>query len=203
MAHMESLWPGLAELPLVVESCEYDRLHAVLAHEFQRVTTHVRPVGAGADGLGEDVSVHVEDGSSLHETQPALPLAGEWTLRRLLRSPRDARSAAQAAGVGGGAALSQLGVRVGGAGPRVAPGRPCPARRAWPRAAAGALRQLAGPRRAALDRARAPGAAGGGGSKPRGRCDGSLRPMNSARSSPRLRSWIVLRAVIVGSGAAR
>ena len=80
MAHMESLWPRLAELPLVVESCEYDRLHAVLAHEFQRVTTHVRLVGAGADGLGEDVSVHVEDGTSLHETQPALPLAGEWTL---------------------------------------------------------------------------------------------------------------------------
>ena len=76
----ESLWPRLAELPLVVESCDYDRLHAVLADEFQRVTTHVRLVGAGADGLGEDVSVHVEDGSSLHETQPALPLAGEWTL---------------------------------------------------------------------------------------------------------------------------
>ena len=77
---MESLWPRLAQLPLVVESCEYVRLHAVLAHEFQRVTTHVRLVGAGADGLGEDVSVHVEDGSSLHERQPALPLAGEWTL---------------------------------------------------------------------------------------------------------------------------
>ncbi len=80
MADMESLWPRLAELPLVVESCEYDRLHAVLAHEFQRVTTHVRILGAGADGLGEDVSVHVENGSSLHETQPPLPLAGEWTL---------------------------------------------------------------------------------------------------------------------------
>ena len=80
MAHMESLWPRLAELPLVVESCEYDRLHVVLAHEFQRVTTHVRLVGAGAAGLGEDVSIHVEDGSSLHETQPALPLAGEWSL---------------------------------------------------------------------------------------------------------------------------
>jgi len=80
MAHTESLWPRLAELPLVVESCEYDRLHAVLAHEFQRVTTHVRLVGDGADGLGEDVSVHVEDGTSLHEKQPTLPLAGEWTL---------------------------------------------------------------------------------------------------------------------------
>ena len=80
MTHIESLWPRLAELPLVVESCEYDRLHAVLAHEFQRVTTHVRLVGAGAYGLGEDVSVHIEDGTSLHEAQPTLPLAGEWTL---------------------------------------------------------------------------------------------------------------------------
>jgi hypothetical protein len=80
MTDIESLWPRLAELTLVVESCEYDRLHAVLAHEFQRVTTHVRLLGAGASGLGEDVSVHVEDGTSLHETQPALPLAGEWTL---------------------------------------------------------------------------------------------------------------------------
>jgi hypothetical protein len=76
----ESLWPRLAGLSLVIEACEYDRLHAVLAHEFQRITTHVRLVGAGAEGLGEDVSVHVEDGSSLHETRPALPLAGEWTL---------------------------------------------------------------------------------------------------------------------------
>ena len=76
----ESLWPRLAGLSLVIEACEYDRLHAVLADEFQRVTTHVRLVGAGADGLGEDVSVHVENGSSLHETRPALPLVGEWTL---------------------------------------------------------------------------------------------------------------------------
>ena len=60
---MESLWPQLAELPLVVESCEYDRLAAVLTHEFERVTTQVRLVGAGADGLGEDVSIHVEDGT--------------------------------------------------------------------------------------------------------------------------------------------
>ncbi len=37
---MESVWPRLAELPLVLESCQYDRLHAILAHEFERVTTH-------------------------------------------------------------------------------------------------------------------------------------------------------------------
>jgi L-alanine-DL-glutamate epimerase-like enolase superfamily enzyme len=76
----DSLWPRLAGLPLVVEACEYDRLHAVLANEFERVTTHVRLAGAGADGLGEDVSVFREDGTALHETRPSLPLAGEWTL---------------------------------------------------------------------------------------------------------------------------
>jgi L-alanine-DL-glutamate epimerase-like enolase superfamily enzyme len=76
----ESLWPRLAALPLVVEACAYDRLHAVLANDFERVTTHVRLAGAGTDGLGEDVSVFREDGTALHETQPALPLAGEWTL---------------------------------------------------------------------------------------------------------------------------
>jgi hypothetical protein len=80
MAQTESLWPRLAELPLVVESCAFERLHAVLAHDFERVTTHVRLAGAGAEGLGEDVSIHVEDGGSLHERQPALPLTGEWTL---------------------------------------------------------------------------------------------------------------------------
>jgi hypothetical protein len=76
----ESLWPRLAELPLVIETCEYDRLNAVLSNEFERITTHVRLLGGGADGLGEDVSIFREDGTSLHETRPALPLAGEWTL---------------------------------------------------------------------------------------------------------------------------
>lgn len=76
----ESLWPRIADLPLVVEACGYDRLHAVLAHDFDRVTTHVRLAGAGTDGLGEDVSVFREDGTALHETRPALPLEGEWTL---------------------------------------------------------------------------------------------------------------------------
>jgi hypothetical protein len=34
----ESLWPRLARLPLVIEACEYERLHAVLAYEFERMT---------------------------------------------------------------------------------------------------------------------------------------------------------------------
>jgi len=76
----ESLWSRLAGLALIVEGCEYDRLHAMFADEFERVTTEVRLVGAGTDGLGEDVSVFREDGTTLHETRPSLPLEGEWTL---------------------------------------------------------------------------------------------------------------------------
>jgi hypothetical protein len=76
----DSLWPRLAGLPLLVEGCEYERLHATLAFEFDRVTTHVRLAGAGVDGLGEDVSPFHEDGTTLHETGLALPLEGEWTL---------------------------------------------------------------------------------------------------------------------------
>ena len=53
----ESLWSRLAGLALIVEGCEYDRLHAMFAYEFERVTTQLRLVGAGTDGLGEDVSV--------------------------------------------------------------------------------------------------------------------------------------------------
>jgi hypothetical protein len=44
------LWPKLAELPLVVEACEYDRLYAILTQESERITTHVRLIGAGAEG---------------------------------------------------------------------------------------------------------------------------------------------------------
>src|SRR6059036_354196 len=76
----ESLWLRLAELPLVIEACEYDRLYAVLANDFERFTTHVRLIGEGTDGLGEDVSIFREDGTALHETRPALGLEGEWTL---------------------------------------------------------------------------------------------------------------------------
>ncbi len=76
----ESLWPRLAGLALVIETCEYERLHAAFPDEFERVTTHVRLRGAGTDGLGEDVSAYLEDGTTLHETQPSLPLEGEWTL---------------------------------------------------------------------------------------------------------------------------
>jgi hypothetical protein len=76
----QSLWSELAGLALVIDGCEYDRLHATLANDFERITTEVRLLGDGTDGLGEDVSVFREDGTTLHETRPQLQLEGEWTL---------------------------------------------------------------------------------------------------------------------------
>jgi hypothetical protein len=76
----ESLWPRLADLALVIQSCEYVPLRALQAFDFDRITTQVRLTGGGTDGLGEDVGVFREDGTTLHERQPALQLAGEWTL---------------------------------------------------------------------------------------------------------------------------
>jgi hypothetical protein len=85
----ESLWPQIADLPLVVESHRIERLEAPAPAE--RVTYLVRLRGRGAEGLGEDVGGDMldEDGAFL-AAAPALPLAGEWTL---------ATFAAQLAGV--------------------------------------------------------------------------------------------------------
>jgi hypothetical protein len=57
--------------------------HATPADEFERVSTQVRLVDAGTDGLGEDVLVLWEGGTALHETRPSLPLGQE-----VLRSNR-------------------------------------------------------------------------------------------------------------------
>ena len=69
--NVESLWSRLAGLALIVEGCEYERLHAMFAYEFERFTTQVRLVGAGTDGLGDDVSVFRENGTALHRRDAA------------------------------------------------------------------------------------------------------------------------------------
>jgi L-alanine-DL-glutamate epimerase-like enolase superfamily enzyme len=56
-------------------------LQADPAWGYERVTTQIRLLGAGTDGLGEDISpmAGAED-DALHVAGPLLPLAGEWTL---------------------------------------------------------------------------------------------------------------------------
>ena len=76
---MTSLWPRVADLPLVVESHAIERFAAPAPSE--RETYLVRLRGRGAEGLGEDVGGTMldKDGAYL-AAAPALPLAGEWTL---------------------------------------------------------------------------------------------------------------------------
>jgi hypothetical protein len=77
---MQSTWDRLRALPLHVESYEFERRSATMAYGFERVTTLVRLRGAGAEGLGEDVSPYEGEDDTLHVLRPELPLAGEWTL---------------------------------------------------------------------------------------------------------------------------
>jgi L-alanine-DL-glutamate epimerase-like enolase superfamily enzyme len=68
---------------VLVESYEFERLSARMAYGFERVTTRVRLVGGGVEGLGEDVSPYEGEDDTLHAAKPALPLVGEWTLESL------------------------------------------------------------------------------------------------------------------------
>ena len=73
-------WGRLRELPLAIESVAYERQAATLAYGFERITTLVRLIGGGAEGHGEDVSLHETDAQSLHVLAPDLGLVGSWTL---------------------------------------------------------------------------------------------------------------------------
>src|SRR5207248_10949179 len=76
----ESLWKRISDLPLEIDSYELERLEQPVTRGFTRVTTLVRLLGAGEEGLGEDVTWYAE----AHERELAagavLPFAGSWTL---------------------------------------------------------------------------------------------------------------------------
>ena len=78
---MALLWTRLAELPLVIESVEYERRSAMVSADFERITTLLHLAGAGEEGLGEDISIFKDESAALHTLGPgAVPVAGEWTL---------------------------------------------------------------------------------------------------------------------------
>jgi L-alanine-DL-glutamate epimerase-like enolase superfamily enzyme len=79
----DSLWTRIADLPLVVDSHALERL-AAPAGDNERVTTHVRLRGKGAEGLGEDIGGVAEEHEALIAASPSLPLEGEWTLASFL-----------------------------------------------------------------------------------------------------------------------
>jgi L-alanine-DL-glutamate epimerase-like enolase superfamily enzyme len=74
------MWDRLSALPVRVERYELERLSARLTHGFERVTTRIRLLGDGVEGIGEDVSPYEGEADTLHVAGPVLPLAGDWTL---------------------------------------------------------------------------------------------------------------------------
>jgi L-alanine-DL-glutamate epimerase-like enolase superfamily enzyme len=78
-----SPWARLSALPVLVEAYDFERLSATQSYGFERVTTRVRLVSGGTEGVGEDVSPYEGEDDTLHVARPALPLAGEGTLGSL------------------------------------------------------------------------------------------------------------------------
>jgi L-alanine-DL-glutamate epimerase-like enolase superfamily enzyme len=75
-----STYAQLADLPLTIEGCDFERLERQVSSEFTRVTTLVRLRGAGEEGVGEDVTYNGQDHEWLASDGQTLPLVGEWTL---------------------------------------------------------------------------------------------------------------------------
>ena len=70
----------IAGLPLAIESYELEGLEVEVSREFTRVSTVVRLLGEGQEGVGEDVTYDALDHMALQDAGPVQPLAGEHTL---------------------------------------------------------------------------------------------------------------------------
>ncbi len=74
-----STFDRVADLPLLVEGYELERLEQPISSDFTRVTTHVRLRGGGEEGIGEDVTYSGEDHDRMHAAERH-PLEGEWSI---------------------------------------------------------------------------------------------------------------------------
>jgi hypothetical protein len=79
------LYDSVRALPLRVESYELDPHELYVRPNFTRKTTVVRLLGAGAEGLGEDVTYDGPLQDAQQARGPVLPLAGEWTIESFSR----------------------------------------------------------------------------------------------------------------------
>lgn len=70
----------IRDLPLVIDAYELEPLEAEVSSEFTRLSTVIRLLGAGEEGVGEDVTYDALDHIALQDAGPVQPLAGEWTI---------------------------------------------------------------------------------------------------------------------------
>ena len=75
-----STWETLAGLTVEIDDYALEPLQASVSTGFERKSTVIRLRGAGADGLGEDVTYDAVDQELLQQAGATLPLAGSYTL---------------------------------------------------------------------------------------------------------------------------
>ncbi len=78
-----SLYDTVRTLPLTVERYALEGLEQNVSSGFLRKTTVIRLLGAGEEGVGEDVTYAAEEHDRQQARGPVLPLAGTWTLEGL------------------------------------------------------------------------------------------------------------------------
>ena len=69
---------AIADLPLEIESCEFEGLEFVNG-EFERLTTVIRLRGGGQEGVGEDVTYDAVDHIAQQSAGPPEGLAGDYS----------------------------------------------------------------------------------------------------------------------------
>jgi L-alanine-DL-glutamate epimerase-like enolase superfamily enzyme len=76
-------WELLSALPVEVDGYALEGLEVDVSSDFTRLSTVIRLRGAGAEGLGEDVTYDALDHIALQDAGPVLDLAGRHTLGSL------------------------------------------------------------------------------------------------------------------------
>jgi L-alanine-DL-glutamate epimerase-like enolase superfamily enzyme len=79
-----STYDRLASLPMQIDGYELEGLEQAVSSGFTRRTTVIRLLGAGEEGLGEDVT-YTSDDHALLQQGPTLPLAGVHTIESFSR----------------------------------------------------------------------------------------------------------------------
>jgi hypothetical protein len=75
-----SLYDAVKDLALEIDSYDLTVDALDVSSGFTRKTTTIRLVGAGEEGLGEDVTYEAIEHDAQLERGPVLPLAGSWTI---------------------------------------------------------------------------------------------------------------------------
>jgi hypothetical protein len=75
-----SLFDAVRDLPLTVARYDLDVNSLEVSSGFTRKTTTIRLLGAGEEGLGEDVTYEASEHDAQLARGPVLPLAGDWTI---------------------------------------------------------------------------------------------------------------------------